>query len=419
MKNLNNPSFLFKHFAAFIALFTCFFTAQAQDLLNDQVSLEPGYSNMVFYSFSEGLTGTAEQAAWDLAFDVAPMGTGIRINGGLGAELFFYGTGEDWDTADTTDWVQSETLRNESSSWDMGAFNQGGDGMFDLGWGVYDLVTHVVSGDKVYLYYAPDGGVKKVQIQSLDLEIYSFKFADLDGENLVEMTIDKADYVGRNMVYLNLVTTEVLDLEPLNWDVMFFRYMENVGGGMFYSVVGGLVNRGVEVQELSELLDPTVDGTYDLEAFSDLTNEIGSDWKSYTPGVGYSLVADRAYFVKNAGGSVWRLVFSAFEGSTTGVIGFDYALAYDASVAVETSTLLHEFSIYPNPVRSNQNFTVTSTAPVQSVRFMDSAGRLIWSAGFDFSVQSLIVPGTGLRGGVHIVEIQTDLGVQRVPLIVD
>ena len=54
MKNLDNPSFFLKQVAAFIALFTSLFSAQAQDLLNDQVSLDSGYSNMVFYSFLLG-----------------------------------------------------------------------------------------------------------------------------------------------------------------------------------------------------------------------------------------------------------------------------------------------------------------------------------------------------------------------------
>ena len=39
------------------------FSIQAQDLLSDEVSLAPGYTDMVFYSFLEGQTGTAEQSA--------------------------------------------------------------------------------------------------------------------------------------------------------------------------------------------------------------------------------------------------------------------------------------------------------------------------------------------------------------------
>lgn len=401
-----------------IALCAGSFSMQAQELLSDQISLEPGYTDMVFYSFSEGQTGTAEQAAWDLAFDITEMGTGIRINGGVGAELFLYGTSEQWDVVDTTGWAQTETLRNESSSWDMGAFNQGGDGMFDLGWGVYDVVTHVVAGDKIYLYYAPDGSVKKVQIQNLDLGIYSFRFADLEGTNLVEMTLDKADYPGRNMVYLNLATAELLDLEPMDWDVMFFRYMENIGNEVFYSVVGGLVNRGVEVQELSGLLYPMTDETFGTDLFSSLTNEIGSDWKSYTPGVGYVLASDRAYFMMDTDGFIWRLVFTEYGGTATGTIGFNYVLENGVD-GVNDPVNQVDFVLYPNPALRNQDFTLTANAPVQAVRVLDAAGRWVEVERSELGSNSVVVSTAGMACGFHIVEVQTENGLERSTLIVE
>lgn len=408
----------------FIALCASAFVtnmAQAQELVNDEITMNPGYTDMVYYSFSEaGVTGTAVQAEWDLAFAAAEMGTAIRINGGAGAELFLYGAGDDWDTADTTDWVAGETLRNESSSWDMGAFNQGGDNMFDLGWGVYDVVTHVVSGDKVFLYYAPDGSVKKVQIQNLDLGIYTFKFADLDGQNLVEMSIDKADYAGRNMIYLNLATAETLDLEPDNWDVMFFRYMENVGGGMFYSVVGGLVNRGVEVEEVSDLLDPITEGTYDLEALAAETNTIGSDWKTYVPGVGYELAGDRAFFIQDLDGSIWRLVFTEFDGSATGVIGFTYVMEFDGTSGVKgLQGQTQRLAMWPNPARSNQYFTLEAAAPVIGLNLVDASGREVAVDCSGLGSSIVAVQTSGLRSGLYVVKAQTSLGSSRSTLIIE
>lgn len=397
------------------------FSIQAQDLLNDEVSLAPGYTDMVFYSFSEGQTGTAEQASWDLAFDMTPMGTGIRINGGVGAELYQYGIDAQWDMVDTTGgWAPTETLRNETSSWDMGAFNQGGDGMFDLGWGVYDVVTHVVTGDKIYLYYAPDGSVKKVHIQNLDSGVYSFRFADLNGEMNFEVTIDKADYPGRNMVYFNFNTAQVLDLEPMNWDVMFFRYMENIGNEVFYSVVGGLVNRGIIVQEVTGLLDPMTEGTPDPEmsTFSSDINEIGSDWKNYTPGVGYELASDRAYFIMEANNDIWRLVFTEFSGASMGTIGFNYGLENGLD-GVNGPVSQVDFVVYPNPALRNQFITLTANTPVQAVRLMDAAGRWIELKGSEMGSNTVVISTASMACGFHIVEVQTESGLERSTLIIE
>jgi len=139
----------------------------AQDITYDEFSMNPGYENMVFYSMDSGVVGEEIMASWDLAFDVRSMGSSVRINGGQGTVLYNAGDLDEWENIDDTFidmTAKLSQLRNDNSSWSSGAFSQGGDGMFDLGWGVYDIVTHIITSDKTFVIALPDGTWKKIAI---------------------------------------------------------------------------------------------------------------------------------------------------------------------------------------------------------------------------------------------------------------
>jgi hypothetical protein len=203
----------------------------------------------------------------------------------------------------------------------------------------------------------------------------------------------------------------------MNWDVMFFRYMENIGNDVFYSVVGGLVNRGIEVQEITGLLDPMTEGTPVNSAFSSVINEIGSDWKSYTQGVGYELASDRAYFIM-ADNDIWRLVFTEFSGASMGTIGFNYGLENGLD-GVNDPVNQVDFVLYPNPALRNQDFTLTANAPVQAVRLMDATGRWIEVKRSEMGSNTVVISTASMACGFHIVEVQTESGLERSTLIIE
>jgi len=133
----------------------------AQTVIYDEVSMNPGNTDMVFYSIEEGSVSSITQSVWDLAFDVSPMGATIRINGGNGCELFLYGGIETWDDVELEVVETLPNLYNDPTNWGVGAYSQGGDGMFDIGWGLYDVVTHIVTGNKVFVIKLGDGTLKK------------------------------------------------------------------------------------------------------------------------------------------------------------------------------------------------------------------------------------------------------------------
>jgi|GEM_PF-749469 len=312
---------LFRIAFASSALIAISSESSAQEIVYDDFTMNPGYENMVYYSVDNGVAGTANMASWDLAFDVRPVGATALINSGQGMSLFPAGPLSDWDVIDETFPDNSGAIvpfQNGTAYWSQGAFSEGGDGSFDLGWGVYDIVTHTIASDKMYVISLPDGTWKKFALLSLVSDVYSFQCANLDGTDFFEDQVAKSNYLGKIHAFYNLTNQEELDLEPASgWDMLFIRYVEEIQPGVNYGVTGALTHPSVRVQEENGLADPFVDGAIDVSAMTDSINAIGYDWKSFGGGSFYVL-DDRCYFVESVTGSQWRLVFTGFDGSSTG-----------------------------------------------------------------------------------------------------
>ena len=228
-------------------------SAQAQEVIYDSVVLGEGNANMSFYSLANGELAQVPLADWHIALDVRAMGSTARINGGLGLKLYPYGSLAEWDNVDLTTWVPGEPYRNNQTDWSNAAFSQGGDGMFDLGWGVYDVVTHIVTSDVMYLVQLPDQSWKKLALLSLSSGVYDVQFANLDGTDFFNVSVNKADYDGQLFAYCNLLTGSVEDLEPTEpWDIAFFTYEDEIAPGTYYPVTGGLIHPNVAVQQVEK-----------------------------------------------------------------------------------------------------------------------------------------------------------------------
>ena len=361
-----------------VAAFSISLCLNAQDVVYDQLSMSPGYENMLFYSLENGLVAEAPMAGWDLSFDIRPMGSTVNINCGMGHTLYPFGALEEWDNASVEGWEPTDPYRNDHTSWTQGAFNQGNDpsDSFDLGWGIYDIVTHTVNTDRMYVLELPNGEYKKIAILSLVSGVYTFKYANMDGSEEIESTIDKSNYPGKLCAYYNLQNHETLDYEPSEaWDFIAMRYLDNIGGGVYYGVTGILVNSGVNTHQKDGLFDPFSDGSYDPELFSDSTNAIGHDWKAYSMTSGYSVVDDRCYFVSDIPGNIWRVVFTDFEGMSTG--NMELGKVLESTSAINQIQDL-AFEIYPNPSTFGSQVRVSlSNYNNVSIAIRTLAGSLI------------------------------------------
>lgn len=283
--------------------------------------------------------------------------------------------------------------------------------MFDLGWGIYDIVTHVITSDKVFVIALPDGSWKKIAILSLESGTYSFQYANLDGSEFVEDQLMKSDYPDKVLAFYSISNQMELDLEPIEeWDLVFLRYVEQIQPEVFYGVTGALVHPNTGIQMLEGLNDPFIDGEMNFDMLSYEANAVGYDWKSYAGGA-YSLADDRCYFVQTNAGSQWRLVFAGFEGSATGNIEIGKVLNSGVSVAdIEPMN----WDVFPNPVHGSSELYVQADFHIDNATLTNMAGVAVCCEalkGWNGSIQLM-----GLSPGMYILSLDTEKGVvnQRI-----
>ena len=329
---------------------------------NNSISLGPGYTNQSFFSFENGETGNVNNENWDLAFSTGPMSATIRVNAGKGAELYSYIAGDTshWNIINSSSANNtSSALYNSTSNWGTGAFNLYEDGMYDLGWGTYSMITHHVTGDSLFIIRTINGQLKKLWIEKLASGIYYFTHANLDGSNEINQTINKNNYPDKEFVYYSLDNNSIEDREPNknNWDISFTKYIA-LDMSMPYSVTGVLHNYNIEVAEASPVQDPFNYTDYLAHNFESNISTIGYDWKYYDFSQGYVLDNNLCYFVKNTiNNNIYRVVFTEFEGTSSGNISFNTELINTTSFTDENNhnTL---FSVYPNPASSFTNIII-------------------------------------------------------------
>ena len=374
----------------------------SQDIVYDDISMGAGYENMLFYSLENGLVAEAPMDGWDISFDVRSMGSSIRINGGMGHSLYYYGTLDEWDTVSLDNLDMSNQLRNKHNSWSLGAFTQFNDpdNDFDLGWGIYDIITHIVTGDKVFVLMLPTGEYKKITIISLASGVYTFKYADINGENEYEIEISKNDFSGKLQAYFNLSSNQILDYEPEeSWDFLFTRYVEDLGDEYYYGVTGVLNRHTIGSYQADNLFDPFIDQTYDENLLNDSVNCIGYDWKEYSMGSGYSVVDDRCYFVYDDLGMTWRVVFTGFEGMSSGNIQLGKIKLESSSINdLENNSL----TIYPNPASQHDQIQIKNISEMESIKVISSNGKTLFHQDISGSTSKIYLPQ--LESGLYLIE---------------
>jgi len=173
---------------------------QESSIMHDTVSMEPGRIYDAYYSFKTGEYTQVMRDNWDIGFSTKVMDVAIRTNGAIGIKLFTYPNSDisGWETMDTIGLSTWPEMYNDDTDWEYGAFNINTDGsQLDFGWGVYNMTTHNIVGDSLFIMQMPDGKVKKLWIvkKNPTLNQYTFKYADLDGTGETEKVIELNDYI--------------------------------------------------------------------------------------------------------------------------------------------------------------------------------------------------------------------------------
>jgi hypothetical protein len=296
------------------------------------ISMGANSASDVYYSLASGTVHTVNRADWDIAFSVPTQSATVLINEGAGVELYCVGDTNDWGSVNTGTIASLHPLFNDKSGWTVGAFNRNADASnpFNFGWGTYDMPSHNVYGDSIYVIKLSDATYRKFfyRDRNGNTGVQSLKWANLDGTGTVNTTVATASYVGtRNFIHYSIVNEEIVEAEPLkeDWDLLFTRYIIQIPAGpgmiMNYPVMGVLSQAGVTVARVTGL-PPAVATEADASGgYSSHADVIGHDWKVSDPVTHeVSLVDSMSYFITSADGNKYQLYFSNYGGNTAGTI---------------------------------------------------------------------------------------------------
>lgn len=390
-------------------------------MVTDTVTVGAQYANQVWYSLPNGDVKSEPKDNWDIAFQISGIAASILANTQKGLAVYQspYSVA-DWATVDTAGIIGWNALHNSDTSWDGGALNAYPDGNFDLGWGTYDLNTHYITGDSVYILKLANGGAwKKLKIDGLISGSYTFTWANIDGTNEQNGTVAKSNYTGKRFAYFSLVNNTSVDREPASnaWDLTFTKYIAPLysqGELIPYGVTGILQNSNATAIKAYPVNDLS-DNDYDNYLFQTHINVLGYDWKWYNSNTGgYEIEDSTVYFVKRGNGDIWKVTFLDFGGSITGDYVFNKELIYTNTVGIDDNKVngLKTLGLYPNPAQNNIHVVYNfngDAGQISNCQIRDAAGRIVEEKSLFFQpgMQQTSIDVSSLQPGVYLISFPT------------
>lgn len=418
----------------------------AQSWVTDSVEMGAGYSHDVYYQLTTGSDNRVVADNWDIAFQMTTFGepmfnATIRANH-IKRDVQVYSLHKEASTsfgtltaADTMVTLSNQLVNNDTS-WGTGAFtNNRGSNQFDYGWGMYNMTSHNLEGDSLYLVKA-NGVFYQLWIKeyvSINNIGYTFRYAKWDGSGDKTDTIKRvAPYDNRMFAYYDLSSGTVIDREPArkDWDILFRQYQKNGQPGgqnpnKLQAYTGVLSNLRVEVAEITGVSPNSINtGNYTTHtsSLSLETNTIGDDWKVFNMTgnpPGYELDTNTSFIIKPDTAynttAYYHLRFTRFDGGSGGATGkvvFDKRVLYALSVDDAQGNTAAAYSIYPNPAtytvnimldaqqaQANTNMTLTDITGKVVINTTTSLKKGVNAYSFDVSA---LPPGT------YIVVIAND-----------
>jgi len=391
------------------------------------------YANSQYYNLATDVTTDVPHSTWDIAFSViGGTDAAILINeaasfSGTAPKVYHIPSKAFGDHIVTSD--LGDELKNAEASWTEGAFNsiKVVSNWADYGWGAYNLTNHQVEGTSLYAIELGNGTYKKLFIDELAGGIYTFRYADFDGTNLQQKTIDKSAYPNQTLAYFSFATNNTVSVEPsTGWDWVFTRYettLYSSGAPMPYTVTGILTNENVEAV-LADGINPTTVDHANYTTTTDSLTIIGHDWKTYDFTNGWGVDADRVYFVKRADNSLYKIQFIDFQGSSTGQGTFvkTYIGQWTSIDNIQKESPLEQFQVFPNPASDfvNVTFSLEATQEEMQVQLRDVLGRLLFETTVNgvLGLNALEVNVSKFERGNYILTLQSNRILKSESIII-
>ena len=361
----------------------------------DQISTGAGYGKFSYYKLSDGSSQQVANDAWDIAFsNLGAQSAGIFINESTSSSMGQTVPGvEAYDpfvfdfntTIQPGDILPENQLFNPESSWAQGAFNTPADTTdpLDYGWGVYDAGQSKTTGYRVFVLKLRNGEYRKIMFDAYDGTQFSFRVAKLDGAGMTSHTVVTAPGNGSPLVYFSLGPNGANVVTPTGWDLVFCRYMALLDAGgdpVPYAVTGILSADSVEVARAANVDPATVNYADYLDSFSTRLDVINHDWKFFDLSQGWYVSSDRAYFVKTPQNDLYKLVFTAFGGSSNGTATVQRGYLGKLTATHDLPDGIREVLVYPNPVAHKfyLSFTAEAREPI-TLQLLNNAGQTVWT----------------------------------------
>jgi hypothetical protein len=377
----------------------------------DTVAMGPLYANEIYYSMKNRSVQVSPRNTWDIAFRTMKFSSSILTNDGYNVVLYTYPKSDTtgWATVDTSGFTSWKPMYNDPNDWENGAFSRNAKGHPDYGWCIYNDVTHDLVGDSLFVIKLRDGSLKKLWIirKYSVQDIYKFRFANLDGSNEVTDTLHLANNLATDFVGFSIQTNQRVNFQPLtaSWDILFTKYMSVQPDGSPYPVTGVIDNPELKAKRFYPV--PLTYSDWQVNPWDSTKAPIGYNWKTYSSTASAYVMKDSlVFFVKPVSGDVYKLYFTSFVGTTTGVITFNKEKVFSFGVQDKPSSDI-SVAVYPNPANDFIHLYVNSNV-AGDCRFVlsDLSGRQLGAdhaQRLETGLNAASIDVRGLNPGVYFV----------------
>lgn len=275
------------------------------DAASHQVCTGAGYSTQLWFDLGTGTVRSQnDRAAWDFAFQCAPDGWRVMLNGAKLMTAWDLGAVDITASHDTVGMAAARRIDAPSGHPDSTAI------------GDWRGANRVFLIDRGYDAFGLHTGFLKLRMGSVDAQRYTFETAALDGSGLASFSVDK-DATRSHTCFR--VGQGVVPIEPAAgaWDFCFTQYTHQFYEPFMPYLVNGVLSApGVHAARITgkEFEAITIADTL-AHPLESRRNVIGYDWKYYSfETASYTIVPGLSYIVRDAEGYLFKIRFVDFYG---------------------------------------------------------------------------------------------------------
>ena len=270
-----------------------------------QQCMGPGYQDQLWIDLgSATVVNTNHKEAWDLAFESAPDGWRIWLNGAKLMTAWDRGVVDIALPHDTVGMAAGRRIDAPSGHRDSTAFGdwRGRDAVFVVDMGFNTLGQSL--------------GYRKFRFREVNASSYTFDVALMDGSQLQTVTLPK-DPSRHHTCYKLGTGVQAIEPQRNAWDMVLTQYTHQFYEPfMPYLVVGMLSAPGVRIAQVSggEFAAVQLNDTLQHPFISN-RDAIGYDWKYYSfDQASYTVDQGAVYIVQDAEGYYYKVNFLDFYG---------------------------------------------------------------------------------------------------------